>query len=670
MDYTGIPMGIFSLESRSFTREKIMNMFHYAIIVSALSLAACGGGGNPPPVTKGFAVSAATARAEPLQRIELTPSDSADTRAGYKVQVDVSGTTGFAPENTLNLPGMVEAGHIVVAAPVLEMARTSSTASVPVTFALRVRRDSDGAMSPPLSFDYDRIEIPAQRRGAPSTLLRLSFKALFAESKGVLASRAPQVRAGQLADATSVLSPDSTLADLQAEAILRQVFGFTTIAKPINSAGASALAAPGGRAHPLGAIDEIKAGYQTMFDCLGNQVAGFGNSWGEVSADNCFDIARQAIRDQIIPGLSSLQSRIATIASGINSMSSRLFQRVAGPYVERMVFSAEMTEYTVDLAQIALTIPGVTALPSETADFVLGKITDTAKKKLYGQLIGNLTEIDKQALDLVYAPEAFSELVDLAGDKLAKVNQIGDMLSSLNGDSERMKDLSSEFGGADGGTPDTVSLGPLGSINVDGQAETPSSVCTQHPELDAAVQSLGFASCESFVQPFFDRVYFKTAIQPINAQLLGLDLNQLTACANTLEDPGCQALFAQYAALGEQMTAALKAYATKTFKCDTGYTQYDNSSHGLTCVFGALAYTPSGGACFAGSNPAAFDVGSANVCIYYARDYLQSDGGCRTNYAKVIFDGRQTCRWATLPPTSPAAYAINTDSGDHVTLLP
>ena len=60
----------------------------------------------------------------------------------------------------------------------------------------------------------------------------------------------------------------------------------------------------------------------------------------------------------------------------------------------------------------------------------------------------------------------------------------------------------------------------------------------------------------------------------------------------------------------------------------------------------------------------AFGQSGANVCLYYSLDFFQANGTCRQNYAKVRFNGRETCRWAALGASNRHWYTLYKPPGD------
>ena len=94
--------------------------------------------------------------------------------------------------------------------------------------------------------------------------------------------------------------------------------------------------------------------------------------------------------------------------------------------------------------------------------------------------------------------------------------------------------------------------------------------------------------------------------------------------------------------------------------CGAGYEEFSVDDKTSTCVLSSLV-EPN---CYAGSrqvnHPA---LGGANACLYYSLDYIQPDGTCRENYAKVTYQGRETCRWAALETDRSAWYTLEKEHG-------
>ena len=94
--------------------------------------------------------------------------------------------------------------------------------------------------------------------------------------------------------------------------------------------------------------------------------------------------------------------------------------------------------------------------------------------------------------------------------------------------------------------------------------------------------------------------------------------------------------------------------------CGAGYEEFSVDDKTSTCVLSSLV-EPN---CYAGSRHVRHpNLGGANDCLYYSLDYIQPDGTCRENYAKVTYQGRETCRWAELGADKAAWYTLEREHG-------
>jgi hypothetical protein len=280
-------------------------------------------------------------------------------------------------------------------------------------------------------------------------------------------------------------------------------------------------------------------------------------------------------------------------------------------------------------------------------------------------------------LDKVGAPEAFGNLVSYTEDQLAHLNDVENTLNALPTTDQRVTSLSGSFDGPATPSNDNVdiALGGASTVSVSTTGQTADSICAANPTLAQGAASLGFASCQAFVAPFLDKSFYQTTLWPLISQEETLFQSpDFQTCLTDLQsNPSvvpdvCNTVFAELNPIVQEQMTDLLNYGSQDFHCDGGYGEY-NASDGATrtCIFAALAYTAPA-ACYAGSRPSPFDTGSTSVCVYYSRDYIQSDGSCRTNYSLVAFNGRNTCRWSTLPLAQPAIYSVDIATGDRVVL--
>ena len=79
--------------------------------------------------------------------------------------------------------------------------------------------------------------------------------------------------------------------------------------------------------------------------------------------------------------------------------------------------------------------------------------------------------------------------------------------------------------------------------------------------------------------------------------------------------------------------------------CRADYDEFPVDDKRSTCVWSSLVAW----SCHAGSRPVSHpDLGGANACLHRAFDLRRPDGACRENYAKALYQGRDTCRWAEM----------------------
>lgn len=100
--------------------------------------------------------------------------------------------------------------------------------------------------------------------------------------------------------------------------------------------------------------------------------------------------------------------------------------------------------------------------------------------------------------------------------------------------------------------------------------------------------------------------------------------------------------------------------ASGNASCGSNYDEFPVDEKTSTCVWNSLVEWN----CYAGSRQVNHpDLGDANACLYYSLDFFQRDGTCRENYAKVTFQGRETCRWAELGGNKAAWYTLEKEHG-------
>ena len=134
-------------------------------------------GGSPPP--GGFVVAVGSTTVRPLETITLSLPGGLGTSA-YRVQLDLSGAGTFNAADTIEMDGLTtDRDQILVASPLTQALPDRNTAH---RLALRVRRESDRALSNVLRLTIDDVTIPANLAGVPSVLLEVVLKAMYEAS--------------------------------------------------------------------------------------------------------------------------------------------------------------------------------------------------------------------------------------------------------------------------------------------------------------------------------------------------------------------------------------------------------------------------------------------------------------------------------------------------------
>jgi len=169
----------------------------------------------------------APATIRPLQTISMSVAGGlSDT--DYAALVDLSGNGSFDDEHTIEVALVTtDRDRLLLAAP---MTQTLSEENETHEFAVRVKRASDGAVSNTLNFSLQDMVVPSNLSGYPSTMLEVFHRAIYASSDDpLLQLDASAINPGALSRSARNLSLDTTIADVQAEAILRSVLGLSLV---------------------------------------------------------------------------------------------------------------------------------------------------------------------------------------------------------------------------------------------------------------------------------------------------------------------------------------------------------------------------------------------------------------------------------------------------------
>lgn len=135
------------------------------------------GAPGPGVAANGLRIStAARSPVQPLEAFSLVVAGGG-AKASYDLLVDLSGSAGFAPEDTIEVaPVRVAAGRVQLAAPLPEALSASNAAR---RFAVRLRERGEGALSNALMLTLGETNVPAELAGHPSVILNVVVKAAY-----------------------------------------------------------------------------------------------------------------------------------------------------------------------------------------------------------------------------------------------------------------------------------------------------------------------------------------------------------------------------------------------------------------------------------------------------------------------------------------------------------
>ncbi len=581
-------------------------------------------------------ISAATLSPSAYQTVPLLLDTRADRRR-LRLEVDVSGRGDFRPANTLSgpLPLQGSAG-MLIAPPMSLLQPLSSTRPYDVRVV-----SCQGKTSNVLRLSQARRSMVGIRSGQPSITLDLLLKAIFTElDDPLIAGVAGQLRPGSTEATLRRLGIDTNANNEHAAALLRESFGFDVYAASTSAPATDKL------------LDGVAQAVQNVFDCLDPLLANPLASPAS-AGDQCFDVALQSVRDGIIPAISGLHDDFATAASRMASLLGGRTGTALNGYVQRIALNAQLSGYADEYAQIALRLPGVTGDPNDLPDYLGERLTQFGLERLYDAMTDGFGDFEQQVLSIIGGPDALSAIAGLSQAQIDALRTLENDLTVTSGFGDQLELSPDQWGSSDPAPPGS------GMIPVPEDGASAAEVCADYPDLGAAALSLGFSSCEDYVQPFLDPAFLDSTLQPLLAQITSLaERLEALGCLSEqgADDPQCEALADQISEVLDLLLDALRNYENEG--CDPGYAEF-NAGANLTCIWSSLVAS-TGGGCPAGSRNPGWDVGGGSVCAYFSRDYLRG-GSCLANYRKVFWEplNAETCRWQDLSISLPAAYSVH-----------
>ena len=512
----------------------------------------------------------------PLQTISLSVPGGLG-ESDYTVLMDLSGTGAFPADDTIEVEGITtDDDHILFASP-LTQALPATNASH--GFAVRAKRAADGEESNILRFSIEDIAVPAHWAGHPTTVLEVVLKSLFISSDDpFLELSAPSITPGLGVAAARTLDLDTTLSDVQAEAILQSVFGVSYVdwaagTGPL-STGAFHDMLPSEPGSPLAAGTVPVASHSTkqwcgpggqklcdafeeMFDCVGTAYSEF-TAAAIQNAEGCVD----RFPGKVVEGFADYARNTLSVLAGARA--------IVGPAtaIGRFIGSG--------MQRVA------------TSNAILGPLGKIAKGvRIFDELSSGLRDSNRH----------------LARDGSGSFQPTQSGLVSIF---ENVRALYQET------TQDSPAL--------IGEAVRDSAGRDLDDEEEEAVWNI------------VDEADRQRREAETIDELEGVYLNE--------DDP--------VDVLGNRTGGDIRVAES----CAAGYEEFPIDDETSTCVFQSLVEEN----CYAGSRPV--NVPGVDTCLYYSLDFFQPDDTCRTNYARVFFQGRQTCRWAELGAHEPAWYTL------------
>ena len=521
----------------------------------------------PTTAPGGFVVAVGSTSVRPLETITLSLPGGLGTSA-YRVHLDLSGAGTFSVADTIEVDGLTtDQNQLLIASPLTQALPDRNTAH---RLALRVRRESDRALSNVLRLTIDDVAIPANRAGVPSVLLEVVLKAMYeASDDPLLALGEPSIHPGLMVESAHRLGLDTELADVQANAILREITGL--------SVATMAAAGPSPTAYGNGAL-------------VGENVG-------------CLLVVRRAC-DALRDAMDCIGEGMGRLIAGGTSLN-----------VERCA-----TDFSQEYVQGWLEAP---------ANWLAwGRTALAAAPKLAGKFIS------KSALQRLSISVATTKPIT---DALKTVRAVSDAAESA-------RDFQRNTAGALRVTKRGLRNTYETLRGIGRSATRESATLIREAEREYTSRARTDTQREAMANLINGQDGMRRDVEAIEA----------------LEDvyTGDQDPEEGISDLPDNNGSGIR----EGDSCDFGYEEFPLDDETSTCVFASLV-EPN---CYAGSRRVSDpDLGNSSACLYYQLDFFQPGGGCRENYARVQFQGRETCRWSDLGADQVAWYTLRKGGGEE-----
>ncbi|MFC7516525.1 hypothetical protein ACFQUU_16050 [Herbaspirillum sp. GCM10030257] len=667
-------------------------------------LSACGGGGDAAVTqasTTEVNIVASRTNVEPMTPIMLSVTNSTGQGLALPANgltVQISAASDFAdPLEVTAIPKAQD--KVLVSIPDSSGLIVGSPVNQPFMAHLRVKRNSDNALSNPLTINVtstvldDRFSKPGQATVFAGLLAKAIARASGDPSAIVYAgSENVASRTSMAFDSLRQLGADTTSLDILAQQYINAILGDHSPTATASSSSNTATA-------------PVKMLARTRFLSFAEDYA---NTQAKCISDNfaTFNISAIATElkcdvDQVARNALDFNSKLESWRDSIVSWASvgfKIANRIGAKTVSAgfgffanmgeknfvLDLSAKMATFgmraTIDGRDAALQIASENAANSIYSDLTgeFGKtlhdistgtgfeqkFNDSLSEVIKGKTVAAAENIQRKAQDLQDAVnDAAAAAENFLKKKAPKVPG-----QQAAGTSAICSALGVDCPQTESTKPITVDelCGPLGGpdATVGGAAGLPAVTCRQ---MQAAFSDPSFAEeeLESFAGATEEEINALTAAN--NALLACLQATPVASDACAPESKAVEEANAPVLNKIAGVLGAVQGFTAKEFNCPAGYTNRGSmdktSPHPLLCSHSSLIVNTT--SCPNGSYDA-MDKGirtQSTTCLWFDRDFFQPGRTCRPGYSKALYHGYETCRWSGLRTGQPAVQAVDRKTG-------
>ena len=349
-------------------------------------------------VHRGFEIVAGgPTTVRPLQTIPLAVPGGLG-ESDYTVLIDLSGSGAFAKDDTLEVEGTTtDRNQILFASPLTQILPDENAS---YRLAVRLRREVDRTLSNVLRFSIDDIDIPAGSAGVATTMLELVLHTIYtATDDPVFKLGAPSIQPGSSVKSARRLNLDTTLPDVQAEAILQSLFGISLTESVAGNVG-NRIPPAGGPLSTLRVPDSTSDALEANFkpgaanldrcinrrycevildvvDCIGGVIRRFGTgNEPSVSETNACAGSQPEFQANIVESWENFTGQAAAWLGMVRHAGGRLTRKlIPKSAIQQLSTSNAMLKPVSDAAK---TLRKLNALTSGIDDGVRDLVRDTS----------------------------------------------------------------------------------------------------------------------------------------------------------------------------------------------------------------------------------------------------------------------------------------------------